>query len=75
MISVYPIPADGDKIFIKARFPGFSYRVFTETGMELIAGKSENEMTEFNIANLTKGIYFIVLNTGGRQFVKKIVRL
>lgn len=74
-ISVYPIPAYGDKISIKANYPGFFYRIFTETGMELIAGKAENEMTEFNIADLPKGIYFIVLNTGGRQFVKKMVRL
>ncbi|OGU41119.1 MAG: hypothetical protein A2X61_14545 [Ignavibacteria bacterium GWB2_35_12] len=75
VFSVYPIPTDGDKVYVKAKSPGFSYKIFTETGIELIAGKSETDKTEFNITDLTKGIYFIVLNSGGGQYVKKLVRL
>jgi len=75
IFSVYPIPADGDKIFIKAKSPGFSYKIFTETGIELIAGESDIDMIECKITDLTKGIYFIVLNTGSGKFCKKLVKL
>ncbi|MCL5991690.1 MAG: T9SS type A sorting domain-containing protein [Bacteroidetes bacterium] len=74
-IFVYPNPAFGDNIFIEAKSPGFSYKIFTETGIELVAGKSEFDRTELKIADLTKGIYFVVLNTAGGNYVKKLVRL
>lgn len=73
--SVFPVPANGDKIYIKSKSVGFTYRVFTETGIELINGRTETDKTELIISDLTKGIYFIVLNTVNGQFVKKLVKL
>ncbi|TAL69535.1 MAG: T9SS type A sorting domain-containing protein [Bacteroidetes bacterium] len=72
---VYPVPTDGDKLFINSNSNGFTYKIYSETGIEMISGKSEGDETELIISKLVKGIYFIVLNSGDKQVVKKLVRL
>ncbi|MBI5325420.1 MAG: T9SS type A sorting domain-containing protein [Ignavibacteriae bacterium] len=74
-INIYPTISDGNLITINSGNNRFSYKIYNETGIEMLSGNSETGNKEIEITSLNKGIYFIVLNTGGVQIVRKLARI
>jgi hypothetical protein len=73
--TIFPMPADGDKLYVKSKSQDFSYSVVTGTGIELSTGKSYGDTAEINIHSYPKGVYFVVFSKNGNRYVKKFVRL
>lgn len=73
--SLFPVPADGNIVCLKSNSPGFTYYVYNSTGIEMLKGKSESNSRDLNISTLSAGLYFVVINSGNKKTVKKLVKI
>lgn len=72
-MEVYPNPAHD---FININVEGvidYSYLVTDMLGKAVKAGTSNGEKVSFNVNDLSKGIYFLTVQSQGHRSVKKIV--
>lgn len=72
--SVYPNPTNG-KIIVKCEKLKVKNVVITDiTGKVIFSTDVESNLTEMDISELSKGIYFLKIETENQVFVEKIVK-
>lgn len=76
-ISIYPNPAD-NKINIELhdeQIESAQIEIIDTTGRSIyINNTSSNNEISIDVSNLSKGIYFIKLNTEDRQYIQKFIK-
>jgi hypothetical protein len=56
------------------RFSALSYSIFSIAGKELLNGQMEEYSSAINVESLSKGIYFIRVETDGRIYTQRFVK-
>jgi hypothetical protein len=72
-ISVYPSPASQSLTITHHQNSDFTYTIFDLMGKGIMTGKSaQKSTTTIDIANVTKGLYFIEIKAGTKSTTKKV---
>ena len=69
--KVYPNPAT-DRIFIE-NVKGKEIRMFNLAGQNLLSELASSEKQTIDISNLQRGIYFVKINSGNSEEVRKLI--
>ena len=69
--KIYPIPANGI-LTISGGEEEYHYVLYNSIGQQVFNGSAQNEK-QINVSSLSKGIYFLKLNTMTRSKTKKVV--
>jgi PKD repeat protein len=73
-LSIYPVPAS-DVVYLKVtdNLLGSAYTVTDVTGKVLMTGKIDALVSEINVIELSKGVYFVQLKklNGTQRFIKQ----
>ena len=75
ILDIYPNPASDYLNVMNGRYPNLSYRFFSITGQELMAGSLNASESIIDVQHLTNGIYFLYLVDEGsnQDSTKKII--
>lgn len=73
-VKVWPNPSDG-MVELKAidANENISYRIFSIVGEEILSGNTQNGIASLDLSRLTKGIYMLRLESGGKISITKLV--
>jgi beta-xylosidase len=71
-IAIYPNPFQGDGLHIRSEGT-FTYRIVDVNGLELEAGRANDEFTAG--LNLNPGVYMVLIQNGQSVLSKRIVKL
>ena len=71
-IKIYPNPVKNKLIVQFENFKNFEIKLVNVLGKEIYNQKISNEKTEINLSEYSKGIYFLIVDTGEGIFRKKI---
>lgn len=71
-LNVYPNPAT-DKLTITSESSIQELQIFNQTGQLIKSAKSDSNMVNMNVSELTPGIYFIQLFTSNKVITRKLV--
>ncbi|MFW5759182.1 MAG: choice-of-anchor D domain-containing protein, partial [Bacteroidota bacterium] len=69
--KMYPNPASKKVTIISA--PNVNISISDISGKELLAKKTDSELTHLDISSLNKGVYFVTLSDGQNRNVKKLI--
>lgn len=71
--SIYPNPAK-EYVYIKSQAKEMSVQIFSVNGACVYSEKVDNaNSVMINVGNLSRGIYFVKINSDNASFVKKLV--
>ena len=71
-INIYPNPAN-DIIYVQSNSVKSTYQISNISGKTVLSGKFDNNQ-KIDVSELSKGVYFISVNTKDNKIVKKIVK-
>ncbi|MBN1953124.1 MAG: T9SS type A sorting domain-containing protein [Bacteroidales bacterium] len=71
LVSVYPNPAN-NVVYIRAE-QGSNVSLYTTTGQLLQTRSAEGNETEFDVSNLTAGVYLVSIQSGSESILERIL--
>lgn len=72
VLSLYPNPAESF-INLEHLQEGSSFRIYNASGVELAAGKAQNERLTIDLSAFATGIYFLIAENEGKKWQKKFI--
>jgi bacillolysin len=69
---IYPNPTSSSLNVSSPDNKGFSYRIITSSGIQIVSGKTADN--NINTSNLNPGIYILELNDGNKTITKTFMK-
>jgi len=73
VMMVYPNPTDGQLTLAVEGVSSYDYHVVDHLGQCVMSGNTQGNLTRLDLANLSKGIYFITIVADGNRMVQKVI--
>lgn len=72
-VSIYPNPIENIVHVETEKFFNTALSIKNIVGQEMLKQNLVSQKTSINVANLSKGIYFLELNNGEKVFIQKVI--
>lgn len=72
-ISIYPNPAK-DVLYIDSKEPIELLKIFSVSGQQISVENTINSENEWNVSQLTSGLYFLEITSGNHRLIKRFIK-
>jgi hypothetical protein len=73
-VLVYPVPARSKLYFKLLNIKGvYVYQLYNSSGMLISEGKTNSDINSIDVSAMSKGLYYLKINTSRNAIIKKVV--